>query len=90
MAGIVGDKRDLNRRRLKFGANLKMLKQPASIVESFKQAAMDTTWLVIAISAIVSGVMGWIVVGYGGLIEGIAIILTGLLIICVTTLADYL
>ena len=33
--------------------------------------------------------MGWIIVGFGGLVEGISIILAAVFIVIVTTLADY-
>jgi len=33
--------------------------------------------------------MGWIIIGFGGLVEGISIIMAALFIVVVTTLADY-
>lgn len=46
-------------------------------------------WWVIAGSALLSGILGWIIIGLGGLVEGISIIVAGLFIILVTTFADY-
>jgi hypothetical protein len=46
-------------------------------------------WWVIAASALLSGILGWIVIGFGGLVEGVSIIIAGLFIILVTSLADW-
>ena len=76
--------------KYRFGYNDKNLKQSASIVASLIQTCKDPIWAVIGISALVSGLMGWIVVGYMGLIEGIAILITSVCIIVISTFADYL
>ena len=76
--------------KYRFGANDKNLKKSASVIASLVQTCKDPIWAVIGVSALVSGLMGWIIVGYMGLVEGIAILLTSVLIILVTTGADYL
>jgi len=87
--GIIGDDKDLQRRRNIFGANKKPLPPPASFFESFKQEATNIIWMFIAASAILAGLIGWIVNSASALWEAISIIVIGAGIIAISVLADW-
>jgi len=88
--GIVGDERDLERRKIIFGKNSKPLPQLPTIFESIKQTAQDKLWWCVGGAAVFSALSGGIFLGFAGLVEGFSIVLAALLIISITSLADWI
>lgn len=87
--GIVGDVRDLERRKAVYGANNKPLPPPSSILESFKQEVKNLLWVVIGATAIVSALCGIYAEGGYSLLEGIFLCLFALLMILMNSVVDY-
>ena len=73
----------------RFGYNQKPVPKPPTLIESIQQTADDKLWWVVIGSAIVSGLFGGIANGWGGLVEGLAIVVATVVIIIVTSTADY-
>lgn len=88
--GIIGDEKDLRRRKQVFGRNVKPLAQQATFIESIKQTAQDRVWWVATGSAAVATIGNALTWDIEGLGEGLAIIIAIALIIIVTSLADWL
>lgn len=74
----------------RFGANIKPLPKQPLLIDSIKQTMQDKVWLVVGCSALVSAVCSGLVIGLGGLVDGIAIIIAALILIAITSLADWL
>lgn len=72
-----------------FGQNKKPVARVPTLIESIKQTANDKIWWVVAGSALLSGLCGAIANGWGGLIEGLAIIIATLVMIITTSTADF-
>lgn len=87
--GIVGDEKDLARRQAVFGANIKPLPTPPGLMDSIKQTCQDKVWLVVGASAALSAVCSGFAVGVGGLLEGISIIIAAMILIAITSVADW-
>jgi hypothetical protein len=62
--GIVGDAKDLDRRARIFGANDKALPKLPSVIASVKQEARNILWVIIAATALFSGICGIFVNGW--------------------------
>lgn len=52
--GIVGDEKDLKRRKKVFGENIKPTPPNANIIESIKQTLQEVLWLIIGGTALLS------------------------------------
>jgi Ca2+-transporting ATPase len=87
--GIVGDEKDLRRRKAVFGENTKPLPVASSFCESLKQTCSDKLWWVVAGSAILSGICGAVANGAAGLVEGASIIAAVTVIITIVSFADW-
>jgi hypothetical protein len=87
--GIVGDVRDLERRKAVYGANNKPLPPPSSILESFKQEVKNLLWVIIGATALVSALCGIYAKGAFSLLEGIFLCLFALLMILMNSVVDY-
>jgi len=87
--GIVGDEKDLRRRKAVFGQNTKPLPVATSLCESLKQTCSDKLWWVVAGSAILSGICGAVANGAAGLVEGASIIAAVVVIITIVSFADW-
>lgn len=89
-SGIIGDDRDLKRRRRYFGANIKPLAPVPKVFDSIKQTIMEPLWLVMIISAILSSICSMFVKGFfDSLGDAIAIITAAILLILITAGADW-
>lgn len=89
-SGIMGDERDLARRKAQYGKNTKQLPQTASFKESIAQAAREPVWTAITVAAFTSALCGWWADGVSGLVQGLAIIVAAIVIIAVTSAADWM
>jgi len=87
--GIVGDEKDLRRRKAVFGVNTKPVAQGPRLLDSIKQTCQDRLWWVVGGSAILSAICGGCVHGLGGLVEGASIVAAVVLIIAISSLADW-
>jgi len=74
----------------RFGQNTKPLAPTPSLLDSLKQTAQDKLWWVVGGTALLSGLCGGVAHGWGGLVEGISIIIAAALIMIITTIADLL
>jgi hypothetical protein len=88
MTGIVGDERDLHRRQVVFGLNSKPLPRRPSLLASLKETGSDFLWIAVAASALLSGICGALMNGWGGLFEGISIIIAAAFLIFIATTTD--
>lgn len=88
--GIIGDDKDIKRRSKVFGKNIKPLPTLPPFSESVKGELSNKIWWGLAGAAILSALCGWIAVGTGALTEGISIIIAGIVMILITSGADYL
>jgi Ca2+-transporting ATPase len=90
--GIIGDKKDLQRREKVFGKNKKPLPETPGLLDSIKQEAQNRLWWVVGGSAVLSGFCGaFTITGapwYMGLIEGASIIIAAMFIMLVSSVAD--
>jgi Ca2+-transporting ATPase len=87
--GIVGDEKDLRRRKAVFGENTKPLPVASSFCESLKQTCSDKLWWVVVGSAILSGICGAVANGAAGLVEGASILVAVVVIVTVVSFADW-
>jgi len=61
-----------------------------TFAESFKEVMVtDKTWLAVAATALISGVCGAISLGWHGLTEGICIVIMAILMLFISSAADY-
>jgi P-type Ca2+ transporter type 2C len=74
----------------RFGKNIKPIPKNAPLIESIKQTCRDKVWLVVGASALLSAVCSGFVNGIGGLVEGISIIVAALILIAITSVADWI
>jgi len=88
--GIIGDDKDIKRRSKVFGKNTKPLPTLPPFSESVKSELSNKIWWGLAGAALLSALCGWITVGVGALAEGISIIIAGIVMILITSGADYL
>jgi len=86
--GIMGDEKDLRRREAVFGRNSKPLPRTPALLDSLKQTANDPLWLAVGASALFSGICGAIANGWGGLVEGVSIVIASFILILIATGAD--
>jgi fructose-specific phosphotransferase system IIC component len=78
------------RRRRYFGANIKPLAPVPKVFDSIKQTIMEPLWLIMIISAILSCICSMFVKGFFSSIrDAIEIITAALILILITSLADY-
>lgn len=87
--GIIGDEKDLKRRKNVFGTNTKPLPQPPTFLESIKQTCRDKLWWIVTGSAVLAMICGFIANGVAGLGEGFSVIVAIFLIIVIVSFADY-
>jgi Ca2+-transporting ATPase len=73
-----------------FGANIKPLPTTPDLFDSIKQTCQDKVWLVVGASAAVSAVCSGFAIGIGGLVEGVSIIIATLILIAITSVADWI
>jgi len=88
--GIVGDEKDLARRNLVFGENTKPLPEQASFWGSIMGEIRNVMWVAVGISAIFAGLCGVFFTPEESALEAVAIIIVALLIILVSSGADWL
>lgn len=88
--GIVGDEKDLKRRKKVFGENQRPTPPRASIKESIIQTISNYVWLAIAGTALLSSVVSVFFGEWREVWEGISIILVALFLIMLIAVADYI
>lgn len=88
--GIVGDFRDIKRRKRIFGENKRPLPQLPKLVDSIKQMAKEKIWLVVIGSALITSICGYFAYGLSGMAEGISIVIVTIFLLVVSTLADWI
>jgi hypothetical protein len=88
-AGIIGDDRDIQRRKKYFGSNSKPLRQPPSLFSSIKQEASNIMWVGIVASALLAGLCGMFVEGLSSIVEAISITIVAAAILTITSVADW-
>ena len=74
----------------RFGANIKPLPTTPALLDSIKQTCQDKVWMVVAGSAIIAAICGSFSDGSGSLMEGLAILIASVILIAITSLADWL
>jgi len=73
-----------------YGKNTKPLPVMNSFLSSLKQVMReDKTWIAVAFTALISGICGAISLGWNGLAEGISIIIVAIMMLIISSLADY-
>lgn len=87
--GIVGDEKDLKRRRKVFGTNIKPTPPNANIIESIKQTLQEVLWLIIGGTALLSCLCCFFIGKFQEGVEGLSIIVMSLVLIAITSVADY-
>lgn len=88
--GIIGDKRDIKRRKLFFGKNTKPLAQIPPLKESIKEALDDRILMSLGIAAFLTIITGMVAQGpKWGWIEGVSIYLAIFIIVTLTSLNDW-
>jgi Ca2+-transporting ATPase len=87
--GIVGDEKDLRRRKAVFGVNTKPIPSEPRLLDSLRQTCSDRLWWVVGGSAAASALCGGLVHGVAGLVEGVSILCAVGLIIAVSSFADW-
>jgi len=87
--GIIGDNRDLRRRKKFFGPNAKPLAQIPPLKESIKEALDNRILLSLAIAAFFTLVVGMIKDPAFGWIEGLSIYIAIVAIVAITALNDW-
>lgn len=60
------------------------------MIDSIKQTCQDKVWLIVGASAAVSAVCSGFAVGIGGLVEGVSIIIAAMILIAITSVADWI
>jgi len=88
--GIVGDEKDLMRRKKVFGTNQKPTAPKASIIESIIQTVSNVLWIAIGGTAILSSLVSVFFWDIKSIWEGISIIIVALLLIAIIAACDYL
>jgi len=73
----------------RFGVNTKPIPQPPRLLDSIKQTCSDRLWWVVGGSAVLSAICGGCVHGLGGLVEGASIVAAVVLIIAISSTADW-
>lgn len=86
--GIMGDERDIKRRQSFFGPNKKPKPQLPPFWESFKDAVDDRIILTAAIFAVLTMLTG-LIYDPSGMVDGIAILISLLLLIMITSCNDW-
>jgi len=87
--GIVGDEKDLRRRKAVFGVNTKPIPQEPRLLDSLRQTCSDRLWWGVGASAAASALCGGIAYGVAGLVEGASTVGAAVLIIAVSSFADW-
>lgn len=87
--GIVGDEKDLRRRKAAFGVNAKPIPREPRLLDSLQQTCSDRLWWIVGGSAAASALCGAFVHGVSGLVEGASILGAVALIIAVSSFADW-
>ena len=59
------------------------------MIDSIKQTCQDKVWLVVGATAAVSAVCSGFALGLGGLVEGVSIIIAAMILIAITSIADW-
>ena len=60
------------------------------MIDSIKQTCQDKVWLVVGGSAALSAICSGFALGLGGLVEGVSIIIAAMILIAITSIADWL
>jgi Ca2+-transporting ATPase len=87
--GIIGDEKDLKRRRKVFGENTRPVPPRARIIDSICQTLRDIMWVIIGITALLSSLVSCFFVEWKAVWEGISIIIVSIFLITVIVLSDY-
>jgi len=88
-SGIMGDARDLKRRKSFFGKNEKPRAQIPPFKESLRDAMDEKIYLILAICAAISIITGMIAEPKLGWMKGVSIIVATLALIVISSLADW-
>jgi len=89
-SGIIGDDRDLLRRRRHFGPNTKPLAPLPKLFDSVKQTIMEPLWLILLVSAVIASGASMFTNGpLEAIGEAVTIILATFALIAITSLADW-
>jgi len=87
--GISGDRKDIERRKAVYGANVKPLKPQSSFVESFKEEVRNLLWIIIFVTGAICTVCGLYEDGGAALLGGIFLFMFGIIMILITSAIDY-
>lgn len=87
--GIIGDNRDINRRKSFYGANLAPLPQRTPFWESLRDSFNDRILFALAICAVLSIITGMIMSPSTGWIEGVSILIAIALIVLISSCNDW-
>lgn len=87
--GIVGDFKDIRRRKKEFGENTKPTPPVAKMGESIVQALSNFMWVAIGITAILSSGVSLFFMEWKSVWEGISIILVAVFLIAIIAGTDY-
>ena len=83
-------KRKKLRRKRYFGANTKPLAPVPRVIDSIKQTIMEPLWLVMIISALLSGIVSMFVnMSISSLGDAIAVVSAAVILILITASADW-
>jgi len=87
--GIVGDSKDLYRRKEVFGENLRPQAPAASICESIWQTISNVLWFAIGFTSLLSSLVSLFFMEWKSVWEGISIIIVSIVLIAIIAVADY-
>lgn len=88
--GIVGDEKDLKRRKKVFGVNTRPTPPLASVFESIMQTLQNILWVAIGATALLSSAVSLFFMEWKAVWEGISIVLVAILLIAIIACTDYL
>lgn len=88
--GIVGDEKDLKRRKKVFGVNSRPTPPLASVMESIMQTLQNVLWVAIGVTALLSSIVSMFFVDPQGVWEGISIVIVAILLVTIIAMTDYL
>lgn len=89
--GVIGDKRDLLRRKKYFGENTKPLPQLPPLLESIKEALDNKILLSLGVAAFLTMITGMVANGARwGWLQGFSIFIAIFIIVALTSLNDWI
>lgn len=88
--GIIGDEKDLVRRKRVFGENIKPIPPRASILESIVQTLKNIMWVAIGFTAILSSVVSVFLLEWKAVWEGVSIIVVAVALVFLISVTDYI